>query len=348
MRQRILLIGLIILISLAGCSPVAVGHASSAEENQKGLMKSTEPTLLPIPADPVPVQAASASPTSTAQGMPDKRAEAAAAPDTYCLWPGDTLTSVAQAAQVNLSQLETLNSSATSYAGAAILLPPGSVPPENWGLHMPAVNSTADLPEGVSGYYLGLDNRHKRVALTFDIGYVPENQDRMVWLHEHGIPATFFVMGISVSRHPEVAAAVEANGHTIGNHSWDHLNFQGLNADEIQAELDKTEQAVQAADPSATTKPYFRAPFGAVTPQVQLIIRQSGYQTIGWTVDSLDWIEGATSDQVYDQVTHHVCPGAIITMHDANPANSAALPRIIEFLQAKDYQIVPLKDLLGF
>ena len=76
------------------------------------------------------------------------------------------------------------------------------------------------------------------------------------------------------------------------------------------------------------------------------VAKQEGYAIIGWTVDSTDWTPGATAERVYKQVTRHVCPGAIIVMHDMTPIVAEALPRILDFLVNSGYQFVPLSELL--
>lgn len=336
---------LITLLLLTSCVTASIDHSPHVVVLQPTTQTAPPtPTLIPLTATPV----LTATPQATAS-LPEEpaveRVSYKTGVDSYCLWPGDTLITIAQAANVDLVALEAVNPKASLYAGSMLRLPSGSLPPAQWIVPTHAVNERNEPPFGGPGYYMGLDNRQKRVALTFDIGYMPENRDRMVWLHDQGIPATFFVLGVSVSRHPNVVTDVISNGHTLGNHSWDHLNFQDLSEEEIRKELQMTEQVVQAADRSATTVPYFRAPFGAINARVRTIATDLGYHTVGWTIDSQDWVEGATGDSVFSQVTEQVCPGAIIIMHDAN---MAALPRIIEFLGDNGYAVVPLKDLLGF
>jgi peptidoglycan/xylan/chitin deacetylase (PgdA/CDA1 family) len=103
---------------------------------------------------------------------------------------------------------------------------------------------------------------------------------------------------------------------------------------------------VQNAYPGATTKPFFRAPFGALSPTITRLAHQAGYYPIGWTIDSHDWMENISAESIYRSVTRSVCPGAIIAMHDVNQANQDALPRILEFLEKNGYEIVPLSELI--
>lgn len=266
--------------------------------------------------------------------------------ESYCLWPNDTLFDIAQYSGVGLEALTTLNAENPLFAGSTIYLPPGSLPPAQWRQPLPIITRLEELPFGISGIYLGHDNRQKRVALTFDVGYVPENKAMMEMLESRGIRATFFVVGFSVLRKPEIIQDILSNGHELANHSWSHENMQGMNEESVRYELNRTEETVQKAYPGSTTKPYFRAPFGALDETIVNVAKQEGYHLIGWTVDSTDWTPGATANRVYNQVTRHVCPGAIIVMHDMTPIVAEALPRILDFLLNSGYQFVPLSELL--
>lgn len=266
--------------------------------------------------------------------------------ESYCLWPNDTLFDIAQYSGVDFAILEALNKDNPLFAGSTIHLPPGSIPPAQWTHPLPTVNTLDDLPFGVSGIYLGHDNRQKRVALTFDVGYVPENKEMMAMLTQRGIRATFFVVGFSVLRKPEIIADILSNGHELANHSWSHENMQGMNEESVRYELNRTEETVQKAAPGSTTKPYFRAPFGALDETIIRVSKEEGYHLIGWTVDSSDWVKDITADEVYHHVTRHVCPGAIIVMHDMSPIVADALPRILDYLVANGYSFVTLSEIL--
>lgn len=266
--------------------------------------------------------------------------------ETYCLWPDDTLGGIAAAAGVTVEQIMAANPDFTGFAGSMIYLPEGSIPPHQWSTPRPTVSTIDQLPFGVSGYYISYDNRTKRVALSFDIGYTPENHEFMRWLDEQGIHATFLLMGYPLARYPEVIGHVLDNGHELGNHSYTHENMQAHSPKDLRLELNMTEKLVQQARPGATTKPLFRAPFGAITPEMVEVINQEGYEMIGWTIDSLDWHEGITTDKIYDQVTQNVCPGAIIALHDINPASEVAIPRIIDYLRRRGYTFGTVSELL--
>ncbi|MBX3011906.1 MAG: polysaccharide deacetylase family protein [Caldilineaceae bacterium] len=312
---------------------------SDPEEAMGMTMDHTMPMAV---ASSVGEEGATAPNQSPSQALSSQRL----ALESYCLWPNDTLFDIAQYAGVSLDSLTALNQDNPLHAGSTIYLPPGSTPPAQWTQPRPAITSMKELPFGVSGIYLGPDNRQKRIALTFDVGYVPENKGMMEMLAQRGIRATFFVVGFSVMRKPEIITDILSNGHELANHSWSHENLRGMNEESLRYELNRTESTVQAAAPGASTKPFFRAPFGALDENIIRISQEEGYQLIGWTVDSSDWVEGMTADGIYNRVTRHVCPGAIIVMHDMSPIVADALPRVLDFLTHNGYTFVLLSELL--
>jgi peptidoglycan/xylan/chitin deacetylase (PgdA/CDA1 family) len=321
---------------LTSCAPGAV-HAQTLPTPT--IRISAQSTTLPAATKMVQIVRPQASPAAVAtNGSPVREA--------YCLWPGDTLYDIARETRVDEDNLRAQNPNSSIFAGSVLHLPANSLAPAQWTSTRPAFSSINQLPSGESGIYLGYDNRTKRVALTFDIGFETENKDLFETLSRHGIHATFFVLGNSIAHHPEIVADIMNNGHELGNHSWSHLNMQNMTEEQITAELQKTELAVQNAYPGATTKPFFRAPFGAINPTITRLANQAGYYPIGWTIDSHDWMENISAEAIYQAVTRSVCPGAIIAMHDVNQANKDALPRILEFLEENGYQIVPLSDLI--
>lgn len=104
---------------------------------------------------------------------------------------------------------------------------------------------------------------------------------------------------------------------------------------------------VGQAHSGASTKPLFRAPFGAINDSVVAVANGEGYPMAGWTVDSRDWTDNITADAIYQRVVEHICPGAITTFHDVNAANGPALPRLLAYLEGNGYQFVTVSEILA-
>jgi peptidoglycan/xylan/chitin deacetylase (PgdA/CDA1 family) len=335
----LILAGLVLLLAGLARPGDSAADLPSADAVPDPAPMADVPTT-PAPVLASPVELAAATPQPAALPTPDDY-------ESYCLWPGDTLSEIAVNAGVSEQAILAANPGWTGHAGNAIRLPPGSVPPARWTSPLPPATRVEDLPFGISGYYLGRDNRRKRVALSFDIGYAEGNKALKEMLAARGIRATFFVLGGALAKHPYVIDQILDNGHELGNHSYTHDNMLGMPENIIRWELGITEQMTGEASPGASTRPIFRAPFGAINDTVIGVANSEGYHVIGWTVDSRDWTDDITADAIYQRVVEHVCPGAIIAFHDVNAANGAALPRLLAYLESNGYQFVTVSEILS-
>ena len=91
----------------------------------------------------------------------------------------------------------------------------------------------------------------------------------------------------------------------------------------------------------------FRPPYGDYDNQLIYQLRECDYYPIQWSVDSLDW-KNYGVDSIIDTVLNHKAlkNGAIILMHNGGKYTAKALPRVIEGLQKKGYEIVPISELI--
>ena len=69
-----------------------------------------------------------------------------------------------------------------------------------------------------------MDPSVKAVYLTFDDGPIPEATPFVLdTLARYGIKATFFVVGDNVHKYPELFHRIIAEGHRVGNHTYNHI-----------------------------------------------------------------------------------------------------------------------------
>jgi peptidoglycan-N-acetylglucosamine deacetylase len=175
------------------------------------------------------------------------------------------------------------------------------------------------------------------VRLTFDDGPNPAaTPSILTTLSRHGVRATFFVVGRLAAAYPAIVQRENREGHTVGNHSWDHADLTRLSPAQVESELRRTDDVIQRT--IGTTPTQWRPPYGARNAAVVAAARRVGLTSmVLWTVDPRDWADPPATT-VRDRVLGAVRPGSVVLLHDGTGANTAAaLPPILDGLAARGY-----------
>lgn len=193
---------------------------------------------------------------------------------------------------------------------------------------------------------LGEDTGRDRIALTFDAGASAKPTPALLsMLAQKGVRSTFFLTGKWVDGNKDMTRQIAEAGHEIGNHTYSHPDLRKISDDSIRDELEKTEAAVQAVA-GVSTKPYFRAPFGARDSRVLKVALDEGYRSVFWTADSWDaFKKGIKADEIEERVLERARDGAIVLMHCGSWPTVEALPKIIDELRARGYELVTVSEL---
>jgi peptidoglycan/xylan/chitin deacetylase (PgdA/CDA1 family) len=169
--------------------------------------------------------------------------------------------------------------------------------------------------------------RSTGVCLTFDDGPSPAYTSQVLQILDRlRIPATFFVIGHNVAKHPSLLKEVHAAGHLIGNHSYDH-HHGGLfgSAGYWVDQLRRTDDAIAAV--TAARPRFFRPPMGFKTPLMALAMRQTDHALVTWSVRGLDGV--ATSiGRICHRIASRTRPGSILTLHDGVDPHSSRTPEV--------------------
>jgi peptidoglycan/xylan/chitin deacetylase (PgdA/CDA1 family) len=180
------------------------------------------------------------------------------------------------------------------------------------------------------------------VALTFDDGPDPTNTPAILQvLRENGVKATFCLVGFRVRDHPDLVRQIYADGHTLCNHSWQHLiDLSKRDPSYIDWDLRHTNELIHAAVGADAPIKYFRAPGGNFTPDLVAKAKSLGMDSIYWDVDPQDWNHKPdTNDQahiqrVISQIKSHIRQGSIILSHDnAQPDTIVAYRQLIPWMK---------------
>jgi len=190
------------------------------------------------------------------------------------------------------------------------------------------------------------------VALTLDAGADAAPVMAMLkTLREHNLKITFFLTGKWIKENPDLARQIAADGHEIANHTFTHPDMRNLSDAAIGKELADTE-ALLAETTGASSRPFFRPPFGAYDERVLRLVVGAGYLPIYWTLDSLDSVgEPKTPDFLFERVTAKLAPeklrGAIILAHCGSQSTADALPRILDRFAEMGFEVKKVSEVLG-
>lgn len=189
------------------------------------------------------------------------------------------------------------------------------------------------------------------VAITFDDGPDPEITPRVIDLLErYDARATFFPLGESAKRYPDLVEAVAAAGHALGNHSWDHPSFPAIPRAERRRQI---RECARALAPHGVR--LFRPPFGHQTAATFMDALLLGYQVVTWSVIANDWL-GRAGRSIAEEVEPRVAPGKIVLFHDgvgpigrehprSRQATLDAVEHLLDRLRSR-FRFVTLPDLL--
>lgn len=182
-----------------------------------------------------------------------------------------------------------------------------------------------------------------KIALTFDCAWGDEDIDTVLsTLEVYGCKATFFVTGDWAQRCGESLAKIYGAGHEIGNHSYNHADYTKMSAENIIADLDKSDAVIAEV---TGEKPYLmRAPSGGYNDTVIKAVDGSGRTYIQWSVDGIDY-GGAQPQDIYDRSVKNTAAGDIILLHTGTENTSAVLPKILEALECK-YEFATVSELI--
>ncbi|WP_412542116.1 polysaccharide deacetylase family protein [Longispora sp. K20-0274] len=200
---------------------------------------------------------------------------------------------------------------------------------------------------GIAGALRGTGS--SAIALTFDDGPDPNVTPALLdLLAQQGVKATFCLVGHRARDNPAIVARIAAEGHTLCNHSWQHLdNLSDRDDNYLRWDLKSTNDAILAAAPGAKLN-YFRAPYGKFTPRLVAFAAELDLTPIFWDVDDqcFKTAEFGTGQAMIGHMTQEVQrdtrPGSILLSHDnLKPHTVTAYRTLLPWLKAR-YTLIAL------
>ncbi len=180
----------------------------------------------------------------------------------------------------------------------------------------------------------------KFIALTFDDGPRRSTTGPLLdGLAQRGVPATCFLSGEQVPGNEDIVRRMEAEGHQIGIHTYDHKCLTALNAADFSAQVDRSRQLL--GEILGRENFLLRPPYGMVDAGVE---RRAGSAIILWSIDPEDW-----DDKNAERITRHIVSrakdGDIILLHDIYSTSVEAALAVVDALHEEGFLFVTVEEL---
>lgn len=188
----------------------------------------------------------------------------------------------------------------------------------------------------------------KKIALTFDDGPNDTSLPKVLdLLKEEKIKASFFFIGKNISDRKLEVERVHKEGHLVLNHSYTHSNFDKASQELIISEIEKTNKTIN--DIIGVTPKLYRPPYGIITENVKIAIKNLDMNIVLWNVDGEDWNTKRSLDYVVNTQEKETKNGSIILMHTQPDKDTSyeALKKLIPYYRSKGYEFVKLDELLN-
>ncbi len=187
-----------------------------------------------------------------------------------------------------------------------------------------------------------LDPERPIVALTFDDGPGQGTTAILDLLEQYDARATFFVIGLCLEQPVQTEKLQRAFylGCAIGSHTYDHISFRELDAEQIRSQTERVnEQLMQYTGfPADLVRP----PYGHITDEAR---KAAETPYIHWSIDTEDWLS-RDAQAIVAMVQENVQDGDIILMHDIYPSTAEACETLIPWLIEQGYQLATVPEMM--
>ena len=211
-----------------------------------------------------------------------------------------------------------------------------------------AVDAATTPRVGLKSFPQTLPLDDHEVVLTFDDGPWAATTSRVLAALAHEcVHATFFLIGRSASERPDLVRRIEAEGHTIGHHTWKHPSLKRMTlsaaTEQIEHGIAADEMALHGVATRIPSTPFFRFPGFESTPAILDLLQSRGIVVFGADLWASDW-NPMTPRQELKLLTGrlNIAGRGIILLHDPKAQTAAMLPAFLRYLADNHYRVVHL------
>jgi peptidoglycan-N-acetylglucosamine deacetylase len=188
------------------------------------------------------------------------------------------------------------------------------------------------------------DPDRKQIAITFDDGPHPAYTPRILdILKRYDANATFFLVGEMAEKYPDLVRAEVAAGHSLGNHTYHHVNLTKIPEEYVATEIKACGEVLRSITGRAPH--LFRPPGGDYNAAVAATAAALGYTMVLWTDDPADY--ASPGEKVIEtRLLSRIGSGGIVLIHDGIQQTVDVLPQILSVLKKRGYDLVSVDEMM--
>lgn len=186
----------------------------------------------------------------------------------------------------------------------------------------------------------------KIIYLTFDDGPTPKITEwTLNILKDFQAKATFFCEGKKLLENLIIVNKVIKDGHSIGNHSYSHVNGWKTNTIDYIQDIEKAREVIVEKTKASVSGLLFRPPYGKIKSTQANALMKKGYKIVMLDVVSGDFDQNVNPERSLQKVLKHTKSGSIVVFHDSEKAFRTlkyVLPKALEYWKIKGFEFLPL------
>lgn len=183
------------------------------------------------------------------------------------------------------------------------------------------------------------DTTNNKILLTFDDGPVPDTTEIVLSeLSKHQIKAIFFCVGDNIRKYPELTNIILSEGHSIGNHTFNHKILRTLSYNEKINQIKSFNKLLQ--EQFGYRVNYFRPPHGRFQLTTNRLLKQNNLKNVMWSLLTYDYKNNF--ELVKFAVTNFLEKDSIVVLHDSIKSKNIirdSISFIVDEAVRKNYKI---------
>lgn len=195
--------------------------------------------------------------------------------------------------------------------------------------------------------YPRVETEQKVIALTFDDGPTPSRTAEILnILREENVKATFYLIGNDIEKNPGEVEKMIAEGHEIGNHTYNHERMFLVSPSFVKSEIERTDELIKKAGYQGEIT--FRPPFGKKLFVLPWYLSENKRKSVTWDVEPETYFE--KSEDIIKNTLENTKNGSIILLHimySSRGESMKSVQPIIKGLKEKGFEFKTVSELIA-